>query len=414
MKVTARAMLRSASAVVCAAACAVAWTAAFITPCLAAPKEADDLDALRSRIEALKSELDQKEATRRESRDALRESERAISDANRELRSLEAESRAAQTALQNLSGKRHSLGAALAQQQVALGRMLAARYAAGPPDVVRIALSGNDPNEAARSLVYLAAFSRAAARLIGEFRAGAAELAQVAQSVREKAARLEDIEAGKRAERLKILAETHARKRLLARLAGDIRNSRREIKSLLADESHLARLVEEIGRVLSAKPGAGYAPRQRRGVVTEKLPERSPDRAETGPFSELRGKLRLPVRGELVARFGSPRREGGGASKGVFIRSAEGQPVRSVAPGRVVFADWMRGFGNLLIVDHGEAYLSVYGNNEALLKQPGDAVSVGEPIATVGSTGGSTETGLYFELRHLGKAFDPLRWSNLK
>ena len=106
--------------------------------------------------------------------------------------------------------------------------------------------------------------------------------------------------------------------------------------------------------------------------------------------------------------------EGGGTSKGVFIRSAEGQPVRSVAAGRVVFADWMRGFGNLLILDHGETYLSVYGNNEALLKQPGDTVSAGEPIATVGSTGGSPETGLYFELRHLGKAFDPLRWSNLK
>ena len=120
------------------------------------------------------------------------------------------------------------------------------------------------------------------------------------------------------------------------------------------------------------------------------------------------------MRGELLSRFGSPRTEGGGSSKGVFIRSTEGQQVRSIAAGRVVFADWMRGFGNLLIVDHGETYLSVYGNNEALLKQPGDAVSAGEPIATVGSTGGSAETGLYFELRHLGKAFDPLRWSSLK
>ena len=94
--------------------------------------------------------------------------------------------------------------------------------------------------------------------------------------------------------------------------------------------------------------------------------------------------------------------------------SAEGQQVRSIAAGRVVFADWMRGFGNLLIVDHGETYLSVYGNNAALMKQSGDQVSAGEPIATVGSTGGSLETGLYFELRHLGKPFDPLRWSNLK
>jgi septal ring factor EnvC (AmiA/AmiB activator) len=88
--------------------------------------------------------------------------------------------------------------------------------------------------------------------------------------------------------------------------------------------------------------------------------------------------------------------------------------VRAVAPGRVVYADWMRGFGNLLIVDHGDAFLSIYGNNESLLKQTGDAVSLGEPLATVGQSGGNEQTGLYFELRHLGKPFDPLGWVKLK
>jgi septal ring factor EnvC (AmiA/AmiB activator) len=98
----------------------------------------------------------------------------------------------------------------------------------------------------------------------------------------------------------------------------------------------------------------------------------------------------------------------------VFIRAREGQPVRAIAGGRVVYADWMRGFGNLLIVDHGETYLSIYANNESLLKQVGEAVSTGEPIATTGASGGNEESGLYFELRHLGKAFDPLRWVKLK
>jgi septal ring factor EnvC (AmiA/AmiB activator) len=397
----------------------------FSLPAHAAPKEAaapsqreaEDLKALRTRIEGLKSELDQKEATRRESRDALRESERAISDAGRELRALEAESQAAQEELKALSAKRRGLGDGVARQQAALGRVLAARYASGAPDamrdVLRVALSGSDPNDAARDLHYLGILSRAAARLLGTFRASAAELEAVTQAVREKAARLEEIEAGKRTEREKIVAESRERKLVLDRLAGDIRASRREIKGLVADESRLARLVEEIGKVLSAKPGAGYARRGRRGVAAEKVPEPDANGGDSA-FSRLRGKLRLPIRGELVGRFGGQRSEGGGSSKGVFIRSAEGQPVRAVAAGRVVFADWMRGFGNLLIVDHGETYLSVYGNNETLLKQPGDAVAPGEPVATVGSTGGSAETGLYFELRYLGKAFDPLRWSNLK
>ena len=379
----------------------------------AEPRDADDLKALRGRIESLKTELDQKEATRRESRDALRESERAISDANRELGSLEAESRGAQDALQALAARRRALGAGLEKQQAAIARMLAARHAAGPPDVLRVLLSGNDPNDAARHLYYLAEIARASARVLGQYRADAAELDRVSQLAAEKTARLEAIEAERRTGRQKIQAESRERRKVLDKLAGEIRAGRKEIKGLLADESRLARLVEEIGKVLAAKPGAGYA--RRRAMPAEKAPDAA-DLAEAaqGVFSSLRGKLRLPVRGELVARFGSPRTEGNGSSKGVFIRSTEGQQVRAVAAGRVVFADWMRGFGNLLIVDHGETYLSVYGNNEALLKQPGDSVAAGEPIATVGSTGGSAETGLYFELRHLGKAFDPLQWSNLR
>lgn len=374
-----------------------------------ARRATEDLNALRTRIDALKSAVDQKETDRREARDALRDSERAISDAGREVRALETESQAAQDELKNLVARQRELVVTLEHQQALLGRTLAARYAAGPADVLRVALSGDDPNEVARRLYYLAGVSRAVARLIDRFRSDAAELERLSGSAREKAARLEAIEGEKRQERQKILSETRERRKVLDRLAGDIRNSRREIRALVADESRLSRLVEEIGRVLSAKPGAGYAPAEPTGTPTVPV-----GGGEAGPFSRLRGKLRLPVRGELLARFGSPRMEGGGTSKGVFIRSAEGQLVRSIAAGRVVFADWMRGFGNLLILDHGETYLSVYGNNEGLLKQPGDTVSAGEPIATVGSTGGSPETGLYFELRHLGKAFDPLRWSNLK
>ena len=130
--------------------------------------------------------------------------------------------------------------------------------------------------------------------------------------------------------------------------------------------------------------------------------------AADGAFASLRGQLRAPVSGKLAARFGAKRGEA--SWKGVFIRAAEGADVRAVAGGRVVFANWMRGFGNLIIVDHGSQYLSIYGNNQALLKHAGDAVKAGDPIASAGSTGGNEESGLYFELRHLGQAFDPASW----
>jgi septal ring factor EnvC (AmiA/AmiB activator) len=131
--------------------------------------------------------------------------------------------------------------------------------------------------------------------------------------------------------------------------------------------------------------------------------------APEGAFESLKGRLRAPVAGQLAARFGA-KRDGGPSWKGVFIKAPEGAEVKAVAAGRVVFAAWMRGFGNLIIVDHGSEYLSIYGSNQSLLRRVGDAVKGGDPIASAGNTGGGEESGLYFELRHRGAAFNPASW----
>ena len=277
--------------------------------------------------------------------------------------------------------------------------MLAARQASGAPDALRVALSGEDPATLTRTLHYLGYVARASASMLGEYRAGIAASERLAAQAEEKRARLRALEAASRADREKLLAEQRERRRVLERVAGEVRKSRKEIKVLRADEARMARLVEELGRVL--------------GRV-----ERTPQpQARKEPFSKLRGRLSLPVRGELTGRFGAQRGGSGAAgtqAKGVFIRAPEGQPVRAIAGGQVVYAEWMRGFGNLLIVDHGESYLSIYANNESLLKQVGDAVASGDAIATTGASGGNEQTGLYFEMRHLGRAFDPLGWVKLK
>lgn len=368
----------------------------------AAPAREEDLAALRQRLATLRGELEERESSRREARDALRASETAISQAGRTLAALEADARAARAAIAQLATQRQSRERGLEEQQAALGRLLAARafadLAGGAPAALRIALSGDEPAEAARKLHYLTYVSRASAQLIDGQRDGLAELARLRETSEAKARDLVGIEAGQRADRDRLLAERRERRLVLERVAVAVRSARKEIRVIEQDEKRLARVIEEIGKVLSTRPGAGY------GRV-----DRVPDPAGAAaavPFSTLRGRLRLPVRGELAKR--------GGAAKGVFIRAAEGEQVRAVAAGRVVYAEWMRGFGNLVIVDHGEDYFSVYGNNEALLKQTGDAVAAGESLATVGASGGNEETGLYFELRHLGKAFDPMRWARLK
>ncbi len=119
------------------------------------------------------------------------------------------------------------------------------------------------------------------------------------------------------------------------------------------------------------------------------------------------------MRGSVTGRYGTPR-DGGGTWRGLFIKAGPGSEIKAIAGGRVVFAEWMRGFGNLLIVDHGDAYLSIYGNNDSLLKQVGQSVKGGETIATVGNSGGNPDSGLYFELRHQGQPIDPMKWANLK
>jgi len=127
-------------------------------------------------------------------------------------------------------------------------------------------------------------------------------------------------------------------------------------------------------------------------------------------FETLKGLLRLPVKGELANRYGAPREETAATWKGLFIRCVSGETVHAVADGRVVYADWLRGFGNLLILDHGGGYMSLYANNDGLLRKVGDSVRGGDPVASVGATGQVAESGLYFELRRDGKPFDPLKW----
>ena len=357
----------------------------------------EDLKALRSRIDALTQELEKKEETKKEARDALRDSERAISEANRTLAALEAEGRSVRAEALAIAERRRLLERSLGERSRAIGRMLAARQALGAPDALRVALSGEDPAQVSRTLHYVSYVTRASASMLGEYRAAIAEAARLAREAQAKRERLRSVEAASRADREKVLSERRERRRVLERVAAEVRKSRREIKVLHADETRLARLVEALGRVISSR--------------VERTPE---PEARKEPFSNLRGRLSLPVRGELIGRFGAPRGAAGTEAKGVFIRAPEGQPVKAIARGQVVYAEWMRGFGNLLIVDHGEAYLSIYANNESLLKQVGDSVTPGEPLATTGASGGNEETGLYFEMRHLGRAFDPLRWVKLK
>jgi septal ring factor EnvC (AmiA/AmiB activator) len=374
--------------------------AALSAPAAAQPRD-DELRELRGRIEALKKELAAAEGARAEAADALRESETAISEANRALRELGAERDGLGRELGRLAAESRALKAKLEARQGQLGRALQARYVEGEGGYLRLVLSGDDPQRVARALVYQTYLARAQAELIRETREDLARLAGLESGAREKATKLAGVEAKARAERDVLVARAAERRQVLARHADQIRKQRRNLESAQRNEARLAKVVEALARAVP-KP----APRAQERASRHP----GPDAPATGAFGTLKGRLPYPVRGELLTRFGASETAAAPSTKGVFIRASGGADVRAIATGRVVFADWMRGYGNLLILDHGDGYLSIYGNNESVLKRVGDAVHAGDAVATVGASGGGEASGLYFETRFQGRPFDPVPW----
>ena len=380
---------------------------------LAAPADAkrEELKGLQERIQALQKDLAKTEGTRADAAEELRETEKAISDANRRLRELNGERARAQASLDHLNLQSQKLSSRIAAQQAQLGRLLTRQYYAGETDALRHLLSGDDPNQLARDAHYLGLLSHAKAGLIRDLGGILEEKKHLANLAHDKTTELAEIEKNQQRERSGLVEQQKQRQAVLARISDRIKTQRREVEKLKRDEKRLARLIEGLGRIV-AKP---KRPASSRAQAPALRNERTPDATlPADAFARMKGRLALPTRGELANGFGTPRQDGGTTWKGVFIRADGGAEVKAIAPGRIVFADWLRGFGNLAIVDHGDGYLSVYGNNESLYKAVGDPVKAGETIASVGNSGGNPETGLYFELRHLGQPIDPLKWVSLR
>ena len=398
-------MQRPVSLVLVAAEAGVALLfvlAALAAPAQAAPKE--ELEELRGRIGELQKQLAESEESKAEAGDSLRESERAVSETNRKLYQLAEQRRQVNAALTKLRSRARTVEADIAAEQATLSSLLYQQYVTGQSDAVKLVLNREDPNEIARQLHYLGYVSRARAELLASLRYNLANLEKLAGETRDKSAELRALQNEEASQKRRLEKEKAERQHVYTRVSSEIAQSRKQLSTLKRDEERLTRLIERLAKeVARKKPG--------KRITNQALPSAD---SGSGPFRKLKGRLRLPVLGELMNRFGSQRKDSGLSWKGLFISAEPGREVKAIAGGRVVYADWLRGFGNLMIVDHGDGYMSLYGNNEALLKQVGDETRAGDTIAAIGNSGGNPDSGLYFELRYQGKPFDPLPWVTLK
>ncbi len=355
-------------------------------------KEAE-LQHLRSTIQALSDNLDSLRSQHREQRAKLRALNQKIGALNRSLHDTEKQRNRQAANLTELQEKKQTEQQRLADQRRALARQLRAAYLLGQQGSLKLLLNAAEPSEVQRSLRYYDYFYRSRAEHITTLNDTLLTLNTLEQSIQEKRQTLDTLLERQRTQREALEASRRERSALLADLNRDIHDTKQRLSQLKEDEQSLQDLVKRLRRALANIP----APR--------------------GPgktFARLKGQLRLPAAGTIAARFGSPREVGQLKWQGILIDAADGAVVRAVAAGRVVFADWLRGFGLLLILDHGDGYMSLYGYNQDLRKNVGDSVKAGDVIATVGNNGGHAQAGLYFEIRHKGTPVDPLRWCKHK
>jgi len=385
------------------------------------PKQA--LSELQQQLEALKKELDQAQEEHKDAADALKESEVAISGADKKLHEISKQQVDNKKELAKLDAESKSTNQALSQEQKLLSGQLYQQYIHGQQSYVQMILQSEHPNEVARDLHYFSYVAKARAHLINKMQNNLNKIQRLNELTASKLQEITDLKQKQLSEKRILEAQKKEKSKVVNSLSQQIAEQRGQIKKLSRDEKRLSQLVSRLARIIPknkpvskpiankpASPVIKNTPSTSVAVNNENLPS---DSFAGANFSALKGKLRLPVRGAVSNRFGSARQDSGVSWKGLFIKANEGAEVKAVATGRVVFADWLRGFGNLIIIDHGDGYMSLYGNNQSVLKQAGEMVKSGDTIASVGNTGGNESNGLYYELRNQSRPFDPMTWSSV-
>ncbi len=351
---------------------------------------------LRKSIDALQASLQKKDSQRKRASDALKESEQAISDTSRQLKDLAEAIATSQARLVDLKKQIQASQASLVKDRQVLAEQLRAQHSSELSPWSAL-LSGRDPQRLGQELGYLSFISAARVDTIERLRKGIKELSGLQADQSKQQEQLRNQQQSVTVQRQQLEVQRKKRAALLIQLEGSIAAERAERDRLKRDEQRLADLIEGIGKQIEQLQADQTHAKAIRAEVLASLPQ-----GET-----MKRGIPPPVRGPVVARFGSKRPDGGDW-RGVLIKAEPEAPVQAVAAGTVVYATWLRGFGNLIIVDHGDEFLTVYAHNDSLLKEVGQRVRAGDVIAYAGNTGGQLDSALYFEIRHRGAPLDPM------
>lgn len=362
------------------------WTAASAASGQTAGREETEaaLESITSQLNDLDAWLGGAERKRAQWQREIQTSDRQVARLSREVDAAAAAVAAVETEIAGLRAQQTRLAAERQSQAERIAEHLASAQRLSGGDFIKMLLNQESPENLDRMVRYHRYFTGARLASLADYRATLAELEANAAELEASVASKQRRHAELGRQQADLVARRDERQTLLNRLAAETEGKETERARLEDDRVRLETLLAEIIRRSQSLDGQAFA--------------------------ERKGALPWPLAGRVRNAFGQPRAEGRLTWHGLQMTAEEGTPVAAVFRGRVVFADWLRGFGLLTIVDHGSGYMTLYGQADGLLKAVGDWVEGGEVIARAGRSGGASDSGLYFEVRHDGKASDPIAW----
>ncbi|GLO28133.1 peptidase M23 [Pseudomonas putida] len=420
--------------------------------CLLSPAFADEraqtqqqLDATRQDIAELKKTLGKLQEEKAGVQKDLKATETDIGNLEKQVEALQQELKKTEGELERLDTEKKKLQSARVEQQRLIAIQARSAYQNGREEYLKLLLNQQNPEKFARTLTYYDYLSKARLEQLRTFNETLRQLANVEQEIATQQQQLLAQRADLDSRRQALETERGKRQQVLAKLNSDMKDRGQKLQSREQDQADLSKVLKTIEETLARQAREAEEARKKALLAQQEAEKRRqqealaaaaareqarepvepPKKARTtlgplvssdganygGAFSAARGKLPWPVNGRLLARFGDARGSDARAKwDGVMISANPGTQVRAVHGGRVVFADWLRGAGLLVILDHGNGYLSLYGHNQSLLKSAGDIVKAGEAISTVGDSGGQDAAGLYFAIRQQGRPTDPSQW----
>ena len=373
--------------------------------------ETDDaksnLNKIQKQINSIDKQIKKNSKVKKGLNRSLKKHEKEISATKREIFKVKKKQKNNKKKLAALSKKLKKLEIELLKSKKLQNEILYQTYIKPKPGYLQLFIEGINPNEVSRQVNYIGYLTKAQNDNILKINKTKEKISSTKKSTKKILKDVTQLRKKKERNARKLEKKKKAKKLTLNKISKKLKSQKNKKLKLQQDEKKLSSLIKNLMMKLKAEEKIRKA--EKKDTKKEKVV--FDNKAYKINFAKLKKKLKLPVKGKVLYKYNAKRWDTGTRWKGLFIKVKEGSNVKSVAAGQVVFSDWLRGFGNIIIIDHGKSYMSLYGNNDSLLKQKGEYIKGGEIIALSGNSGGNKYNGLYYELRHNGKPFNPLKWT---